>query len=374
MSSLSSLLNRISNGFVFEDKFDKTELNTDIWQVSPSDHSRYSLTEKPGFLRLKHGDPDLFILMNTPRYDFVMEVDTKYVPVRPSDQGGIVAYLDNETYIEMLEYYDPKTGTTFAFDRLRMVKRGDLYEGYGSNNNGAMWELIGTAFMIAPKIGISLHGIQESSSDNLDIDGVRLYRDTKVQVGNLNPGQTVKLLSHTNVIVGTAVCPIDQDYAKIDAQNVNFPFKGKVQIFDTTGFLLDETEVFDDIWGGDVFWYGVKLDFEIDGLLMRQDREHQLGNMESGIIERKGYVINNNDIPIYNIRASVMALSEYHGWEWTDIATDMFGEPGIYGDVINLGHLEPGERVPIWMKITRQPSQQVASLHDYKFRVLFESG
>lgn len=359
---------------MLHDHFDSPELNSDIWQVSPSDHSRYSLTERAGYLRLKHGDPDLFILMSSPRFDFVMEVDTAYVPIRPTDQGGIVAYRDNNTYIEMLEYFDPITGISIAYDRLRMVRRSDLFEGYGSNDDGKTWDLIGTSFMTAPKIGFVLHGIQEASSDTLDIDQVRLYRDTKIHVGNLNPGQSVKLLNHLNVVVGEAICRPDTDHVKIDCQNINFPFTGKMKVYDGTGFQLDETEQFTDIWGGDVYWYGVKLDFEIDGLLMRQDREYQLGNMENGIIERKGYVINNNDIPIYNVKANVMALSEYYGWEWTDVASDMFGQPGIYGDTIQLGNLHPGERVAIWMKVIRQPAQQIASLHDYKFRVLFESG
>lgn len=345
-----------------------------MWQASPTDSSRYSLTERSGYLRLKHGSPDLFVLMNTPRFDFVMDVTTDYQPVRPSDQGGIVAYLDNDNYIEMLEYFDSVTGITKAFDKIRMIKRSDLFEGYGSNDNGATWELIGTAFMTAPKIGFILHGIQETSSDTLDIDSVRIYRDTKLHVGNLNPGQTAKLFSRTGVLLGEAVCAADADHAKIEGQNFSYPIEGSVKLYDSTGFLLDETPVLSDIWGGDVFWYGIQLDLELDGLILKQDREHQLGNMQGGVIERKAYVINTNDIPVNAVRASIMALGSYVGWEWADIALDSFGEPQAYGDVLDLGTMQPGERIPIWMKITRRSSQQIASLHDYKFRVVFESG
>lgn len=312
--------------------------------------------------------------MNTPRFDFVMEVDTDYQPVRPTDQGGIVAYLDNENYIEMLEYFDSVTGITKAFDRLRMIKRSDLYEGYGSNDNGATWELIGTAFMNAPKIGLILHGIQETSSDVLDVDAVRIYRDTKLHVGNLNTGQTAKLFSKTGVLLGEAVCGANADYAKIECQNINFPLEGQVKLYDSTGFLLDETPVLSDIWGGDVFWYGIQLDFELDGLVLKQDREHQLGNMQGGVIEKKAYIINNNDIPVYNVRMSIIAHGSYLGWEWADVSKDSFGEPLAYSDMIELGTMQPGARVPVWMKVTRRASQQIASLQDYKFRVVFESG
>ncbi len=323
---------------------------------------------------MKHGDPDLFVLMTTPRYDFVMEVDTDYQPIRPSDQGGIVVYYDNNNYIEMLEYFDSVTGITKAYDKLRMIKRSDLFEGYGSNDNGKTWELIGTSFMNAPKIGLVLHGLQESSSDVLDVGAVRMYRDTKIHVGNLNPGQIVKLYSAAGVLLGEAVCGNDADHVKIEGQNIVYPFNGRVDLHDKTGFLLDSTGVVNDIWGGDVFWYGVQLDFELDGLILKQDREHQLGNMQGGVIERKAYIINSNDIPIYGVKASIGALGSYLGWEWADVALDVYGEPSTYQDVIEIGDLEPGERVPIWLKVTRRASQQIASLQDYKFIVVFESG
>lgn len=367
-----SLINRISSGLVFRDSFDSVQLNP-VWQASPSDDTRYSLSEKAGVLRLKHGDPDLFILMNTPRFDFVFEMDTEYVPVRASDQGGICAFRDKDTRIELLEYFDPITGSTIAYDRLRLVKRADLIEGYGSNTDGLTWDLIGVAYMSVPKIGMVLHGINEAQSDTLDISEVRIYRDTTVQIGNLLEGQTVKLVDSRGAIVGSGTCQPDSDYVKVNCTNINFPLTAKVQIYDTTGTLLDETTQFNDIWGGDVFWYGIKLDLEVDGLLMRQDREYQLGNMEAGIIERQMYVVNNNDIPLYSVKASVMALAEYYGWEWTDIAQDVYGEPGTYQDTLDIGTIRPGERIPIWCKITRRPYQQIASLHDYKFRILFES-
>lgn len=370
---MSSLLSRISSGFVLEDTFDSEVLH-ERWQVSPSNHSRYSLTERKGYLRLKHGDPDIFILMSAPRFDFVMEVDTKYVPIHPSDQGGIVAFRDNLNYLELLEYYDPVTGTTYAYDRLRMIRRSDLFEGYGSNDNGKTWDLIGTGYLDAPKIGFVLHGLQEANSASLDIDGIRIYRDTYIHVGNLNPGQNVKLVTPTGDLVGEAICQPDYDHAKINVQNINFPFSGKIQLYDKSGFLLDETEVLNDIWGGDVFWYGIKLDLEMDGILLRQDREYQLGNMQNGFIERRAYVINNNDIPVYNVKASIAALSEYYGWEWADLAKDLFDFPGEYKDKIELGTILPGEKIPIWIKVTRRPNQQIASLHDYKFRIVFESG
>lgn len=370
---MNSLINRISSGFIFQDTFDATLLH-ERWQVSPSNNARYSLTEKPGFLRLKHGDPDLFILMNAPRTDFVIEVDTNYDPVELSDKGGIVAFRDNKTAVSMLEYYDDKMGTAYGFNNLRMVRHADLFEGYGSNNNGKTWEFVGASALDAPKIGVTLQGIQESGSDTLDISEIRMYRDTSVHVGNLNPGQTVKLVDSANAIVGSATCEPDHDYVKVNVQNIKFPLTAKVQLYDKTNFLLDETALHTDIWGGDVFWYGVTLDFELDGLLLRQDREYQLGNMENGSIERRGAIINNNDIPIHNVRASVAALSEYRGWEWVDIASDVFGLPGVYADSIELGTIHPGESIPIWIKIVRQPNQQIASLHDYKFRITFESG
>lgn len=368
-----ALLNRISSGHILTDNFDSSILNTSIWQASPTDSSRYSLTERSGYLRLKHGDPDLFVLMTTPRYDFVMEVTTDYDPVRPSDQGGIVAYYDNNTYIEMLEYFDSVTGVTKTYNRLRMTRRGDLFEGYGSNNNGSSWELIGAAYLDAPKIGFVLHGINESSSDTLDIQAMKMYRDTKIHVGNMNPGQVAKLFTPSGALIGEATCATDSDHVKIDGQNLTWPIMGEIRLYDSSGFALDTTGVVDNMWGGDVFWYGIQLDLELDGMIVKQDRETQLGNMQAGTIERLAYIVNNNDIPINNVHASIASLGSYTGWEWADLAEDNLGEPMSYKDVLSLGTIRPGQRIPVWLKITRRASQQIASLHDYKFMILLES-
>jgi len=368
-----SLLNRISSGLVFRDTFDSPELNS-MWQISPSDDRRYSLTERPGVLRLKHGDPDLFCLMTSPQFDYVFEVDTDYQPIRASDQGGIVVYRDKDTRIELLEYYDPQVGASKGYNRLRMVKKSELYAGYGSDDNGKTWELIGTTFLSSPKIGIVLHGIQESQSDTLDVLEVRMYRDTTIQVGNLQEGLKVKLLDGAGVLIKEATCEKDRDHVKLDVFNCNFPLTGKLQLLDPTGLILAETDVINDLWGGDVFWYGIHLDLEIDGVLLREDREFFLGNMENGIIEKKAYVVNNHDIPIPNVRISVQAFAEYQGWEWVDIAQDLFGQPSIYKDTYFIGTMQPGDRVPFWMKVTKRAGSQMVSLSDYKFRILFESG
>lgn len=368
-----ALLNRISSGLVFLDEFATDRLNP-VWQVSPSDESRYSLTERPGYLRLKHGDPDLFILMNSPRFDHVFEMDVDYSPVRASDQGGIAAFRDKDTRIEMLEYYDPDKGTAQQWGVIRMKRTGDLFEGYGSNDTGKTWELVGVSYLTAPKIGMTLKGIQESSSDTLDVSVARVYRDTTVQVGNISAGMTVQLLSKTGTKLAEAKCEQDKDYVKVDVSKLRFPLEAQIKLFNASMFEIAATAVMTDVWGGDVYWYGMKLDLEVDTILMRQDREYQLGNMQGGLIEKKVFVVNNNDITLTNVRVSVAAFSEYFGWEWVDIAEDVYLQPGIYQDGLLLGTIQPQEKVPIWFRIKRQPEQQIASLNDYKFRIVFESG
>lgn len=368
-----SLLNRISSGLVVRDTFDSTTLQS-IWQASPSDATRYSLTDKQGVLRLKHGEPDLFILMNTPRFDFVMEMDTDYDPIRATDQGGLVAYQNQDTRLELLEYYDPDKGLTKTYDSIRMVRRADLFEGYGTNDRGKTWELIGASFMQAPKVGMVLHGIQEGQSDTLDVKEFRVYRDTTLHVGNLLEGHRAELVDAAGVIINSDVCKADKDHVKVDVANQQFPLKARIRLFDKTNLLLGETELLEDIWGGDVYWYGMKLDLEIDGITLRGDREYQLGNMTEGAIEQLAYVVNSNDVDIPNVKATILAYSDYSGWEWVDLAPDVYGEPGTYKDIISLGTIRAGTRVPIWIKVIRQSHQQLASLNDYKFRIMFEGG
>jgi len=154
---------------------------------------------------------------------------------------------------------------------------------------------------------------------------------------------------------------------------LNWPFAGKLQLIDGNNLILGETEVMNDIWGGDIFTYGISLDLEIDGVTMREDREFQLGNMQNGLIERKAYIVNNQTVAIPNLIVSVESFSEYLGWEWVDIAEDLFGQPATYKDSLFLGTIQPGDRIPIWLKVSRR-SGAVATLTDYKFRISFESG
>lgn len=322
---------------------------------------------------MKHGAPSLYILMNSPRFDFVFEADTDYDPIKANDQGGIVAFRDKDTRLELLEYYDPVTGTTYKYNRIRMIRRGDLWEGYGTDDNGVTWELIGVSYLSAPKVGLVLHGNQEVDVDTLDVKRVRMYRDTNIQVGNLMPGMKVQLLNSAGAVIREEICKPDADHVKLDVSTLTLPHVGKVRVYDHTGGLLEESTQMSDMWGGDIWWYGVKLDVEIDGSMLRQDREYQMGNMESGVIEKKIWIVNNNDIPLYNIRVSIQSYSEYFGWQWADIAKDVYNQPGSYQDMVFLGTIVEKDRVPLWVKITRQPEQQLASLNDYKFRLLIES-
>ncbi len=368
-----ALLNRTSSGLIFQDTFSAAELNP-VWQASPNNPARYSLVDKPGVLRMKHGDPDLFILMSSPRgIDYVMELDTDYDPIRASDQAGLVAFYDQSTQIELLEYYDSAQGISMKWGYLRMVRNGDLFSAYGSND-GKVWTLVGADYLAAAKIGMVLHGIQESQSDTMDAVEFRLYRDTNVQIGNLREGLTVRLKSETGTLIREARCGANADYVKIDVSDQRFPLKGKLELYDATNNKIAETELLTDLWGGDLFFYGIKLDMEIDGVAMREDRSYQLGNMSGGLIEKKVYVVNNSDIPIPKVGASIAAYSEYAGWQWVQVAPDIFNSPGTYRNVQALGTIPANGRVPLWIRIVRQPQQQVATLSDYKFRIVFEGG
>jgi hypothetical protein len=201
-----------------------------------------------------------------------------------------------------------------------------------------------------------------------------MYRKTTIQIGNIKEGYTAKLLTTTGTLVQQVMCQKDRDYVDIDATNLTFPYSGKIQITNLTGMVLAETAVMTDLWGGDVFLYGVHLDMEVDGVNLRSDREYQLGNMDEGVIEKIAYVVNNHDIPIPGVTISVSAFSQYYGWEWVDIASNVFGTPGTYQDSIYMNTIHPGDRIPFWIKVSRRPGTGVASLNDYKFILMCESG
>lgn len=361
-----SLLSRLSTGRIMEDDFTDTSLQS-VWEPSPSDATRYSLTERPGYLRLKHGDVPLYLFMDLPNRDFVFEMKNAYTPGIADDSGGIVVYYNDEQYIQLLEYYDTVKGVGVNYTNMRMVRKGSLYSGYGSKDNGNTWELIGsTTSDDVNKIGLVLNHPQKTNSVPMDVEYVRVYADRRILVGNLASGMRIDLLKPDGTKVVSHTCRPGADHIYIDMTNLPIPFRGKLRVYSSTGDVKETTDEI-SIWGGDVFWYGLLVEIYNDKGLLPTDVETELGPMLAGHIEMKLTIKNPGAVPITNTTISVKQFHEFHGHEWVMLAEDIGGNPSAYSKSVNIGTLYGGEGRPIWVRVSKEFTNDFGFAGDHKF-------
>jgi hypothetical protein len=209
-------LERASTGNIFFDSFDEANLN-ERWVVTPSLSSRYSLAERPGYLRVKHADSSTYIVTDLPATNEMMfEMKNDYKPVVSNDIGGIVVYKSSIDRVELVEYYDPVLDASRNYLYVRMIKNGDVFDGYGSQD-GVQWDLIGsTRIEDAAKIGIVLNGSQNILSVPLDVEYAAMYCDRFIYVENLQQGMKVKLLDNSNKVIEEQTVAADSSIAKFD--------------------------------------------------------------------------------------------------------------------------------------------------------------
>ena len=358
------LINKLSSGRIYSDEFTSVDVNP-IWQVSPTDPSRYSLTDREGYLRLKHGDAPLYLLMDMPNKDFVFEIKNDYLPTQVGDSAGIVVYRDASSRIELLEYFDSRTRTV-AYTHMRVQRKGEVYTGYGSEDDGRTWKIIGSGTAQGmTKIGLVINGLQATGVKDFDVDYVKVFEDNKFIVGNLSPGMKVELLDENNNLLDSRVCPTEQDHIYIETVTLPSELKGRIRI--SEGGEIIETSDLMTIWGGDVFWYGLIVEVLRNGDLLPKDTETPLGHMINGLIEAIVSVRNPGSDPLPNVKVSRSKYFDHRGHEWVKLAEDIGGFPGDYKDEVFIGTIFPGEEYKIWIKITKEYTSHFALVGSNKF-------
>jgi hypothetical protein len=361
------LISRLSTGRIYHDSFDDTVLNP-IWQVSPTDPTRYDINnEKAGHLRMKHGDVPLYMLMDMPNLpDFVFEIENDYTPTVVGDSGGIIVYRDIEARIELLEYYDSALNASNTWGQMRMVRHNDVYTGYGSNDGGKTWSIIGTGTAEAmSKIGLVVNYKDITGSVPFDVGSVKVFKDSKFLVSNLTPGHIVELLDNAGVVKQTVQCQPETDFVRLDLTTLPIPFTGKLRVKE--GALVKETTPTMEIWGGDVFWYGVLVEIHMDSTVLNPDEEKKLGHLINGLIEKQFIVKNPGTEPIPDVKVAAAKYFDYNGYDWVLLAEDAGGNPGTYGDEILLGLMQPGESRKLWIQIKKQFSPDLHLMGSFKF-------
>ncbi|MBU5351711.1 right-handed parallel beta-helix repeat-containing protein [Paenibacillus barcinonensis] len=166
-----------------DDDFDSTTLD-EQWRWVRENPARWSLGSNPGYMQITSeqgdisgatGDAKNILLTGAPSGDWTIETKLEGKPASKWSQGGLVVYVNDQTYIRITRLYGE--GNQFQLDSkingvrnhtetpdmlsseisyLRIVKEGDTYTGYYSAD-GTNYTQVGdaqTAFLEDPKIGL----------------------------------------------------------------------------------------------------------------------------------------------------------------------------------------------------------------------------
>lgn len=359
-------------GFIFQDSFTDTTLD-ERWELSPNDTSRISLLAVPGSLRLIEGAEPLHLFLSelTGISKFVLDVKNVFNPTTAPDIGGLRVFKNEEETILFEEYYDAVEGVVNTYPWLRLVREGNTYFGYWSDD-GVVWSMEGTDSFSgnAQAIGAFLAG---GSSIPMDLESVRVMKSTKIRVENLLEGFKVELLNTSDVVVRTKVCRAGNTTIDLDSTGLTLPFSGKFRVTLPGDLELQSEEVL-TIWGGDEYIFQPNVDLYY---LDAEDVEHPLQeNVEefigylnsAGVMFSHIKMIARNNFETIAFDTISVTVAQYHGtnqYLLTSVAPDVAGSPGVFTDSVDIASLAVSSSQPFWLKVNREVNETVMTSEVY---------
>jgi hypothetical protein len=337
----NSSLYKIESGLLFIDDFNSINSK---WTVSPL--NAYSITERPGFLRMKHDvGYDTLVLTDIPSDEEVaIEVFADYSPTEPGDEGGIIVWKNASEKIEFLEKFD--SGSSIDYTSWLAVKNGTDWRFFSDYGNGYVF--IDSDVIDANKFGMVLKRGNNGNFVNLDVDKVIVTKGNKVTIMNVQLGCKVALLDNNGV-------EISSDYATLyPAVQLTLPtleFNGTIVVYDETNTELCRIDA--TFHGGDVYSIGSNLEVRFNGTELSKNSQTDIGTLISGLLEVQMEIHNPSPTAVYNVQISISQYLDKFGWTWVDIALDNGGSPGVYGDSISISQINAGETIPFWVKVVK---------------------
>lgn len=336
------------------------------WLISPEDLSRYSLTERPGYLRLKHGTPDIYLLRPLPADDFIFEAEFDYKPTVTGDTGGVTLYTSPEERVDIQIYYDATIDATKTYSRCRIVKTGNTYSLYSFAGS---WELVGTTDASPLMIGVVLSGADSVDYKPFDISQLKIS-GRQITVIGLDPGMKVELYDSNNILVASATAALD--VAIVDDPTIELGFTGYIKVYDAANTLLLTSDPV-EIWPGDVFQYHhlSALSITSDGSALSLTGDNNFGKLTSGKLEKKLALVNNSDTVFTNVTISVVQYDTATGWQMVTLALPDESNPnlpGTYSSKITIPTVQACSSYDFWLKIDRT-GFEVDPFSDCKFKL-----
>lgn len=210
--SVSAAPTRISALPGLNDDFDSPTLG-DRWSWLREDATHWSLTDRPGFLRITTQQGGLFqtpnnaknlLLQAAPVGDFEIQTRIIFTPTANIQSAGLIIYQDDDNYLALMRAFcgfgAPCAGDAIYFDReeqgqlpggnfatvttpsdeiyLRLARRNTVYTGYFSAN-GTDWVKLGSHIvvhgLVPAKVGLfAYNGTFDAPEILADFDFFRL--------------------------------------------------------------------------------------------------------------------------------------------------------------------------------------------------------
>jgi hypothetical protein len=221
------------------------------------------------------------------------------------------------------------------------------------------------------KIGLVLNFPVTTGSSSLDVDSVKIYADNKILVRNLQPGAVVELVDSFGNTRSTAVCKANTDHVYLDMTNLSAPFNGQIKV---SLFGSSQISTVSDIWGGDVYWYGLLVEVYRNNTLLSKDVETNLGYMVDGKIDNVLVVKNPSAQPIQNVTIKGAKYFDYMGNDWVKFADDLGYGPGNFFDSLSIGILQPAEERKFWVRVSKDFVNAYSHVGEHKFLIEVETG
>lgn len=386
-------LSCVNSGNVFTDNFEKATLGK-RWTVSPSLSARYSLEERPSYLRIKHAETPTYILTDLPlESNLMFQIKNDYQPEISTDIGGIIVFKTLDDRVELVEYFDELMGLSRNYLYVRMYKNKDVFDGYGSQD-GIKWELIGSARIEdATKIGLVLNGEPHHLARSLDVDYVSMYTDRFLYVTNLSKDWVVEMYSAGHERMARVVAEDDTGIVNIDMFSIPLPFTGYIKLSTPTGLQLYQTDTL-TLDPGDEYQYSfdISVRFQrkrisvVEGLYgdmfpredVLEDIEFVLngithiGSVDDSVMTGKVIVTNLDDYDIRNLQVSIESFDYAYSNHIIDLAKDDNGEPGNYQRSIII-NVPAGGETEFWLRSDATGVTTLSKKDLFKYKLCFRN-
>lgn len=159
-----------------------------------------------------------------------------------------IALIQNSTYNHLIYVNDTSTKDN-QWHKAKIIVKEDTIKVYVDQKLVLNWtNSINRTF--------SRMGFAASSMVHYDlhiIDNFKIYGNT-IKITGLQSGWKVEIHSNTKKITSTNVL-LGTSIAEIDITDINAPLQGSFLIFDEFDNLLFQSQIFNEIWGGDTLTF-----------------------------------------------------------------------------------------------------------------------